>query len=115
MRIGELSRRTGVSVRMLRYYEARGLLQPQRRASGYREYSPADERTVRRIRALSAAGLKLETIVEILPCIKGEAIEFEPCDKLKKRLRDEADAIAQQIDSLQASHALLMEYLHRAE
>ena len=30
MKIGELSRRTGVSVRMLRYYEGEGLLAPQR-------------------------------------------------------------------------------------
>jgi DNA-binding transcriptional MerR regulator len=34
MRIGELSRRTGVSQRSLRYYEEQGLLMPARLASG---------------------------------------------------------------------------------
>ena len=34
MKIGELSRRSGVSIRMLRYYETEGLLKPKRTASG---------------------------------------------------------------------------------
>ena len=44
MRIGELSRRAGVSQRALRYYEEQGLLRPARRSSGYREYGPEDVR-----------------------------------------------------------------------
>jgi hypothetical protein len=42
VRIGELSRRTRVSERLLRYYEEQGLLRPGRRPSGYREYGDAD-------------------------------------------------------------------------
>ena len=38
MQIGELSARTGASVRMLRYYEEHGLLEPERTESGYRVY-----------------------------------------------------------------------------
>ena len=33
MQIGELSARTGASVRMLRYYEEQGLLEPRRTRS----------------------------------------------------------------------------------
>lgn len=43
MRIGELARRTGVSVRALRYYEEQGLLVPARAANGYREYTEYTE------------------------------------------------------------------------
>ena len=39
MQIGELSARTGASVRMLRYYEEQGLLEPRRTGSGYRDYA----------------------------------------------------------------------------
>ena len=47
LRIGELSRRTGVSAELLRAWERRyGLLHPTRTAGGFRLYSPADERRV---------------------------------------------------------------------
>ena len=58
LRIGELSRRLGVSAHVLRAWERRyGLLHPQRSASGYRLYSQADEDRVRRMQAHLARGL----------------------------------------------------------
>ncbi|MFI9533039.1 MerR family DNA-binding transcriptional regulator [Nocardia fusca] len=36
-----------MSVRGLRYYEEQGLLRPQRRASGYREFTESDVESVR--------------------------------------------------------------------
>ena len=58
VRIGELSRRVGVSVHVLRAWESRyGLLQPTRSTAGYRLYTAADERRVRRMAALIADGL----------------------------------------------------------
>lgn len=51
LRIGELARRTGVSVELLRAWEKRyGLLQPSRTNAGYRLYSAADEERVARMR-----------------------------------------------------------------
>ena len=38
MRIGELSAAAGVSIRVLRHYEAQGLIQSRRSANNYREY-----------------------------------------------------------------------------
>ncbi|HEY1324397.1 MAG TPA: MerR family DNA-binding transcriptional regulator [Streptosporangiaceae bacterium] len=62
LRIGELSRRLGVSDHVLRAWENRyGLLQPVRSPGGFRLYSKADEWRIRRMQAyladeLSAAG-----------------------------------------------------------
>jgi len=58
VRIGELARRTGVTVELLRAWEKRyGLLQPSRTNSGYRLYSPADEERIVRMRRGLADGL----------------------------------------------------------
>jgi MerR family transcriptional regulator, light-induced transcriptional regulator len=58
VRIGELSRRVGVSDHVLRAWESRyGLLRPTRSAGGFRLYSAADERRVRRMTQLIASGL----------------------------------------------------------
>ena len=58
MRIGELSRRTGVSPELLRAWEQRyGLLRPHRSPGGFRLYTAADEARVRRTTALIAEGL----------------------------------------------------------
>jgi MerR family transcriptional regulator, light-induced transcriptional regulator len=58
LRIGELSRRVGVSEYVLRAWERRyGLLRPARSAGGFRLYSHADVNRVRRMRELLAQGL----------------------------------------------------------
>lgn len=58
IRIGELSRRTGVSPEVLRAWEQRyGLLAPARSSGGFRLYSAADEARIRRVTTLIAAGV----------------------------------------------------------
>ena len=58
LRIGELSRRLGVSDHVLRAWESRyGLLEPVRSAGGFRLYSEADVLRVRRMQAHLARGL----------------------------------------------------------
>jgi MerR family transcriptional regulator, light-induced transcriptional regulator len=58
LRIGELSRRLGVSDHVLRAWESRyGLLQPTRSSGGFRLYSETDVARVRRMQAHLAQGL----------------------------------------------------------
>jgi MerR family transcriptional regulator, light-induced transcriptional regulator len=58
LRIGELSRRVGVSAELLRAWERRyGLLSPMRTAGGFRLYGDDDERRVRRMLAHLDAGV----------------------------------------------------------
>ncbi|WP_280346899.1 MerR family transcriptional regulator [Nocardia neocaledoniensis] len=68
MLIGELAHRTGVSTRLLRYYEEQGLLRPRRDANGYRSYPEAAVAAVTKIRELLAAGLTTDDIAQLLPC-----------------------------------------------
>lgn len=67
MRIGEVSRRSGVSARMLRHYESLGLVTPSARgANGYREYSPSDIGRIFHIEGLRRLGLSLPEVGRLL-------------------------------------------------
>src|SRR5436305_2286536 len=58
LRIGELSRRVGISDHLLRAWETRyGLLRPSRSSGGYRLYSQDDADRIRRMQAHLAGGL----------------------------------------------------------
>lgn len=60
MLIGEVARRSGVSARMLRHYDALGLVRPSERTSGgYRSYSGVDIRRILAIESLRSLGLSL--------------------------------------------------------
>ncbi|MHC4045697.1 MerR family transcriptional regulator [Bradyrhizobium sp. 23AC] len=111
MKIGELSRRTGVSVRMLRYYEAEGLLAPQRTDSGYRDYGPEEEQTVRRIKMLGSAGMTLDTIQRLLPCVRNNDPAFTPCNELRRILAQQVSMIDERIETLSQSRTILAGYL----
>jgi DNA-binding transcriptional MerR regulator len=60
--IAEVVRRTGLTSRALRFYEARGLLKPLRTQSGRRVYGPGELERVNQIQALKRAGLTLSQI-----------------------------------------------------
>ncbi|MGW6421363.1 MerR family transcriptional regulator [Nocardia sp. NPDC055053] len=68
MLIGELAHRTGVSTRLLRYYEEQNLLHPHRDPNGYRSYPEAAVAAVAKIRELLAAGLTTDDIGQLMPC-----------------------------------------------
>ncbi|WP_129289251.1 MerR family transcriptional regulator [Streptomyces sp. N1] len=108
MRIGEMVRRTGVSERLLRYYEEQGLLTPDRLPSGYRVYAERDVETVRRVRTLLNAGLTTATIARVLPCVREEGERLVPvCSSLVAELRRERERITRAIDDLLSSRTLL--------
>ena len=67
MNIGEASARSGVSAKMIRYYEAIGLLpEPDRRESGYRLYDESDVHRLRFVRRSRDFGFPVERIRELL-------------------------------------------------
>ncbi|MBE8526502.1 MerR family transcriptional regulator [Amycolatopsis sp. H6(2020)] len=104
MRIGELSKRSGVSIRSLRYYEEQRLLHPARLPSGYRVYESSDVIRVQRVQALLAAGLSTRKIGHILPCLTqhDDGIALS-CGDLYGELVAERNELIDRIDMLRAS------------
>ncbi|MFI6084884.1 MerR family transcriptional regulator [Streptomyces sp. NPDC051217] len=115
MLIGELSRRTRVNAHQLRYYEAQGLLEPDRGANGYREYGSDAVMTVTQIRKLLDAGLSTEEIAILLPCASGEAPDLEPCPDLLDMLRARLRGLDDHIDMLVRTRRTLRDYVEVTE
>jgi DNA-binding transcriptional MerR regulator len=80
VRIGALARETGVSERLLRYYEEQGLLRPARLPNGYREYAESDVTTVAHIRALLDVGLPTTVLARILHCVHDDGERARPVE-----------------------------------
>jgi DNA-binding transcriptional MerR regulator len=91
MRIGELSRLTGVSARSLRYYEGLGLVRSTRTSGGWRDFDGAVIERVVQIQHLFAAGLCSATVMEILPCL--DVPVDQRTGMLDERLADEVERL----------------------
>lgn len=98
MKIGELSRRTGVSVSAIRFYEREGLLtEPERRESGYREYAEADVQRVRLIAAAKKHRFPLKVIRLCLDALEGAE---EPCREVAAIVRQRLKILDSEIEEL---------------
>ncbi|MYS52455.1 MerR family DNA-binding transcriptional regulator [Streptomyces sp. SID6013] len=98
IRIGQVARGAGVSVRAVRYYEQQGLLAAERSASGQRLYRQDAISLVRFFQQMFAAGLTSRRITELLPCWDSGHTDAEQ----RAMLRAERERIRAKIEDLQA-------------
>jgi DNA-binding transcriptional MerR regulator len=98
LKIGQLAKRSGVSVRALRYYEEQGLLRAERTPAGQRVYQESDVDRIRFYQQLYAAGLTSRNIAQLLPCIElGHTVAAQ-----RTMLREQRDRIQARMDELAA-------------
>ncbi|MFM9372179.1 MerR family transcriptional regulator [Streptomyces sp. Da 82-17] len=79
MQIGELAQRTGASRRSIRYYEQQGLLEAHRAGNGWRVYEASAVHRVLNVRELIGAGLTVDDIRQVTPCLDMKTEEFLAC------------------------------------
>lgn len=116
MKIGELAEATGVSRRLLRYYEEQRLIAPGRDASGYRDYGAEFVDRVAQIRGLLDAGIPTAIIRDLLPCLDRPRALHPPYLKpeMVERLRSERDAMADRVECLTRNRDAIDAYLAAA-
>jgi MerR family copper efflux transcriptional regulator len=107
--IGQVSRRTGLPVRTIRFYEAEGVIgAPARTVSGYRLYSTTDIRRLRLARRGRLLGLPLSEVKTLVrQAFESECIDF--ADQVLRSLAGQRSQIDQRIAELQALRTQLEE------
>jgi len=107
LKIGEVSKKTGVAVGALRYYETLGLLTSERGENSYRYYSPEAVRQVQFVKKAQSLGFTLEDISEVLTAHqKGDV----PCDLVQSILQEKIEKLETQIKEMKVFKRGLEEY-----
>ena len=97
MNIGQASKASGVSAKMIRYYEEEGLIPPAARtASGYRAYTDKDVQRLRFIRRARDLGFQMDGIRELLALWSDRSrhssevkrLALDHVEKLEARMRE---------------------------
>lgn len=117
MRIGELSRRTGVAPRLLRYYEEQGLICSHRAPNGYRTYDEEDVERVRQVAAMIRSGLTTRLTRALLELEEIETRErAESCSRgVAELLAESLHDIEDRIECLSRSRDTIRGFLVRTE
>jgi DNA-binding transcriptional MerR regulator len=108
LRVGQLARRTGISVHTLHYYDEIGLLSPSLRSEGgYRLYTAGDVARLQQIRSLQGLGLALGEVracldrpdSSLLRTIELQISRLTEQIALQQRLRNRLHGIATRLRS----------------
>ena len=117
MRIGELSRRTGVAPRLLRYYEEQGLISSHRATNGYRTYDEEHVERARQVAAMIRSGLTTRLARALLELEEIESRErAETCSRgVAELLAESLHDIEDRIACLSRSRDTIRGFLERTE
>ena len=107
MNIGQAAKASGVSAKMIRYYEQTGLIPAaDRKDSGYRDYSDTDVHMLRFIRRARDLGFSVAEIGDLLNLWRDESRQSV---EVKRLAQGHIDALERKIADMQdMAHTLTM-------
>jgi DNA-binding transcriptional MerR regulator len=107
MRIGELAQETGVSIRSLRYYEAKHLIVSDREENGYRIYNNTAIERVKTIQFYLSLGFSTDEIENFLNCVMISREAF--CEQILPMYEQKLQVIDKQLHQLNQVRSNLLE------
>jgi MerR family transcriptional regulator, copper efflux regulator len=112
MLIGELAKKSGISIDTIRFYEKKGLIDSaliKRRTNNYREYSDDSVERLRLIQLFKRLGFTLAEIQEgIEPFVSGQLTVNQKQYLVRKKLKQ----VEEQIEELKMKLVYLTKFLH---
>lgn len=110
LKIGEVSKQTGLAVGALRYYESLGLLKSERGDNSYRYYSAQAVHQVQFIKKAQSLGFSLEDIGDVLNVHEQGDV---PCELVRSLLQEKIDQLEAQIREMSGFKRGLEQYRDR--
>ncbi len=108
--IGSAAEQSGVSAKMIRYYESLGLLgKVNRTDSGYRQYSQAEVHVLRFIKRSRDLGFSMAEIAELVSLWNNRR---RTSASVKRIAQKHADELAQRVTALQEMQRTLSHLIH---
>lgn len=114
MKIGDVAKKAGVSVRSIRHYESVGLVKSSRGESGYRDFGADAALLVRRIGRMIRLGFTTAEIATFLNCIVDDTAKVTACESVALAHRKKLAEIERQIADLEARREKLLVTLKAA-
>lgn len=109
MLIRDLSLRTGASIRSIRHYEAKGLLDVRRLPNGYREYTDDAIAKVKAIQLYLNLGLTTDNIAQIINCPTLPQNDSPLCKEAYQLYKTKLDEVNKQLEILRSIQLRLQE------
>jgi len=109
MNIGEAARRSGLPAKTIRYYEEIGLLRPERRENGYRDYGDDDVHRLRFLKRARGLGFGVEECRALLALWHDRNRASADVRRLAEAHLEEVDRKIEELRSLRATLAHLVE------
>ena len=111
MNIGAVAERSGVPAKSIRYYESIGLIRlAERRANGYRSYSPNDMQTLAFIKPARSLGFSVDEVRDLLGLWRDRRRKSAA---VKKLVGHHIETLDRKIEELQAMRKALADLVQR--
>lgn len=110
MYIGEVSKKTGLTIKAIRFYEARGLIPAPARKGRYRFYSESDLELLKLIKEARSMGISLGRLKGVLVFEQG-IIDWMRIntflDDIKKEMQKDIQRLTAAIDTIEHCQSLI--------